>query len=256
MLVVLPELLEPSERDVVTLMTEARLGTRIDCEIHFTLASVDPAHSFSEPCTAILVNLQGCAAQFGRSLKIGTAVQLEDLPGRHKVSGRIVNCFWPGEFAKFWILGLALDTPGNVWGIKTPPDDWHIDVPTVQVERSTSSDRPLILCLEDDPSYLRLRKTVLEKNGYEIIGVSAAEDALLTLRSSPVCLVISDHMLRGTTGTALAGELKQIKPDVPIILHSGQQPDTLENVDVFINKEVSTQEFLALVRDVVQRSSS
>ncbi|MCU1269201.1 MAG: hypothetical protein JWN74_495 [Acidobacteriaceae bacterium] len=88
------------------------------------------------------------------------------------------------------------------------------------------------------------------------IGVRTAKDALRTVRDAPVCLVISDHMLHGTTGTALAGELKLIKPEVPVILYSGQQPDTLENVDVFINKNVSTQDFLALVRDVVKRYSA
>lgn len=197
MLVLLPELLEPSERDVVTLMIEARLGTRIDCEIPLTLTSLDTSAPFSEPCSAILVNLQGCAARFGRRLEVGTAVRLEHLPNDRSVTARVVNCFWPGEFAKFWILGLALDEPGNVWGVESPPDDWTIDIPTVKVEKDTPAVGPLILCLEDDPSYLRLRKAVLEKNGYRVIGVTTPREALSTLGSSPVSLVISDHMLRG-----------------------------------------------------------
>ena len=77
-----------------------------------------------------------------------------------------------------------------------------------------------------------------------------------TLREAPVCLVLADHMLRGTTGTALAAKMKRIKPDVPVVLYSGKQPDTLSNVDVFINKDVSTQDFLGLVRDVIKRYSS
>jgi len=174
-----------------------------------------------------------------------------------------VNCFWPGEFAKFWVLGLALDEPGNVWGIETPPEDWHTRsaLPSGAAKdlastKPTPSARPLILCLEDNESYLRLRKAVLKKNGYHVIGVSTVKDALGTLRDAPVCLVISDHMLHDTTGTAVAGELKKIKPEVPVILYSGQQPGTLENVDVFINKNVSTQDFLGLVRDVVKRYSA
>jgi hypothetical protein len=53
-------------------------------------------------------------------------------------------------------------------------------------------------------------------------------------------------MLRGTTGTDLTAELKCIKPEISIILYSGQQPDRPENVDVFINKNVPTQYFLDL----------
>jgi CheY-like chemotaxis protein len=116
--------------------------------------------------------------------------------------------------------------------------------------------RPLILCLEDDESYLRLRKAVLERDGYNVIGVSAEKEALSTLCEAPVCMVLADHMLRGTTGTALAAKMKRIKPDVPVVLYSGKQPETLTNVDVFINKDVSTQDFLGLVRDVMKRYSS
>lgn len=244
-------------------MFSHRRGTRVSCEIPITLTRLDAVHLFSEPCVLILVNPQGCAARFALPLTVGAAVQLEGLPVKRKVTARVVNCFWPGEFAKFWVLGLALDEPGNVWGIETPPEDWHTR-PTppsgtakdLASTKSTPSARPLILCLEDNESYMRLRKAVLEKNGYRVIGVSTVKDALGTLREAPVCLVISDHMLRGTTGTDFVSEMKHIKPDVPVVLYSGKQPDALENVDVFINKDVSTQDSLVLVRDVVKRYSS
>jgi hypothetical protein len=32
------------------------------------------------------------------------------------------------EGGKFWLLGLALHEPGNVWGIAIPPEDWRLDV--------------------------------------------------------------------------------------------------------------------------------
>ncbi len=93
-----------------------RAGTRIRCEIPITLTSVDPAHPFSEPCLIILVNPQGCAARFRRPLEIGAAVQLEGLPAGTRVTARVVNCILIGEYEKLWLLGLALDEPGNVWG--------------------------------------------------------------------------------------------------------------------------------------------
>jgi hypothetical protein len=84
---------------------------------------MDGVHPFSEPCVVILVNPYGCAARFGRALEIGAVVQLEGLPVRERVSARVVTGIHL-EYEKFWILGLALDEPGNVWGIKTPPEDW------------------------------------------------------------------------------------------------------------------------------------
>jgi hypothetical protein len=49
---------------------------------------------------------------------------LDDLPAGTSATARVVNCIQIGEYEKFWLLGLALDEPGNVWGITTPPEDW------------------------------------------------------------------------------------------------------------------------------------
>ena len=86
--------------------------------------SLDPLHPFSEPCQIILVNLRGCVVRFSRSVEIGMAVHLEGLPTADKVTGRVVNCISLGEHEKLWLLGLALDEPGNVWGIEPVPEDW------------------------------------------------------------------------------------------------------------------------------------
>ena len=126
----------------------------------------------------------------------------------------------------------------------------------MQPEKPPPSLRPLILCLEDDQSYLYLRKAVLEKAGYDVIGVSTASEALETLREAPVCLVLADHMLRGTTGVEVAAKMKKIRPDVPLILYSGTNPDSMKNVDLFINKDVPTSKFLAILRDVLSRYCS
>ena len=218
-----------------------RSGTRINCEISARLDLLDSIHSPSEPCLIILVNPLGCAARTNRPLEVGTRVRLEGLPVR-EVTARVVNCISVAGSGNLWLLGLALDEPGNVWGITTPPEDWHADLPI----------RPLILWLENNEFYLRLRKAALEQDGYSVIGLSTAQDALATLRDAPVCMVLAGHMLRGATGAALASKMKRIKPDVPVVLYSGKS-DKLENVDAFINKDVSTHDFLVLVRGIVKR---
>jgi hypothetical protein len=101
-----------------------RRGTRISCHIRLTLTSLDAARPFSEPCLVVLVNPQGCGLRFGRPLEIGTRVRLEGLPAKPSVTAQVVNCVSLGEYEKFWLLGLALDDPGNVWEIEKPPRDW------------------------------------------------------------------------------------------------------------------------------------
>jgi len=75
----------------------------------------------------------------------------------------------------------------------------------------TIASKPLILCVEDNEIYLRPRKAVLEQAGYAVLSASTGTEAMEILRDAPVCLVLSDHMLRGTTGTFLAKQMKKIK---------------------------------------------
>ena len=110
-----------------------------------------------------------------------------------------------------------------------------------------------ILCVEDNKTYLRLRKAVLEREGYTVLTATTGKEALAVLRHEQVCLVLSDHMLRGTTGVALAGHMKKLKPHVPVVLYSGQAPDAMENVDCFISKGESVASFLSIISGLIKR---
>jgi CheY-like chemotaxis protein len=229
-----------------------RQGTRIKCEIPLTLISLDPDHPFSGPCLAILANPNGCAVRCNHSLDVGTAVRLEGMPTEGVITARVVNCISLGPYEKVRVLGLVLDRPGNVWGIKNPPQDW---LPK-SLSTISAIPKPLILCLEDNPKYLALRKKVLEHEGYEVISVTTAGEAVKALRQFPICATIADHHLQGATGTQLARDMKKIKPHVPIILFSGAVPKNLDGVDVYLNKAESAAKFLDIVRAVVERYRS
>src|SRR5437667_12294360 len=99
------------------------------------------------------------------------------------------------------------------------------------------SSRQTILCVEDNQAYLRLRKAVLEREGYLVLTATTGSEALAIMRKQQVCLVLSDHMLSGTTGTALADQLKAIQPTVPFVLYSGTVPNKQGKVDCFISKD-------------------
>ena len=97
---------------------------------------------------------------------------------------------------------------------------------------------------------------ILGRQGFQVLQASTVETALETMREAPISLVISDHFLRGASGTELAEKLKMLKPTVPILLHSGAHPETMKNVDAFLNKGEPIAEFLRVVRDLVRRFSS
>jgi CheY-like chemotaxis protein len=121
------------------------------------------------------------------------------------------------------------------------------------IASSNQSFPPAILCVEDDSTYLRLRKTLLEKEGYLVFTASTGSRAVALMQRVPVSLVLSDHMLRGTTGIALAHQLKAIKPHVPFVLNSGTVPDIMGDADCFISKDETVASFLSIIKSLIKR---
>lgn len=113
-----------------------------------------------------------------------------------------------------------------------------------------------ILCVEDEESALTLRKTILEQNGFFVLAAHTAAQALALFRANPIGLVIADHMLRGESGLALAAEIKRLKPTVPIVMLSGATPESMNDIDCFIQKTEPISSVLAIVHDLIGRSRS
>lgn len=101
-----------------------RRMTRVRVEIPVRLATLAPAPLFAEQTHTLVVNPQGCGVKLSRALDPGTRVLLDGLPGDVHVNARVANCLPLGTDGKFFLLGLALEIPGNVWGIQKPPADW------------------------------------------------------------------------------------------------------------------------------------
>ena len=101
-----------------------RRSTRIRAQIPLRVTSLDPAIQFSESGHTLVVNTQGCGVRLSRALEPGLAVSLDELPARQSVTARIANCVPLGSGGQWWMVGIALDEPGNVWGIHPTPADW------------------------------------------------------------------------------------------------------------------------------------
>jgi CheY-like chemotaxis protein len=101
-----------------------------------------------------------------------------------------------------------------------------------------SDSKPVILCVDDEPNSLVLRKLVLQKAGYEVVTANSAIAAMDVLASSRVDLVLSDQLMPGLTGTELARQIKNRWPSLPVILISGvnEIPADAEVADLFMSK--------------------
>ena len=80
-----------------------------------------------------------------------------------------------------------------------------------------------ILVVEDEVSLRELVTRVLRQCGYHVLGVTSAEEAMLAAheRSGPIDLLLTDIVMPGLNGVALASELRQARPELAVLFMSG-----------------------------------
>jgi CheY-like chemotaxis protein len=101
-----------------------------------------------------------------------------------------------------------------------------------------SQGRHVILCVDDEPTALILRKLVLQRAGYEVITASSGKQALELAGSQVIDLLLSDQLMPGMTGTQLAREIRARLPNARIVLISGvnEIPPDADVADIFLSK--------------------
>jgi hypothetical protein len=103
-----------------------RRSTRVRVEIPVSVTSLDRTRPFADKCMVLIVSAQGCGFQSSRALQIETPIMISDLPGGGSVTARVANCLPLGNDGKYFLVGAALYTRGNVWQIANPPEDWNV----------------------------------------------------------------------------------------------------------------------------------
>lgn len=79
----------------------------------------------------------------------------------------------------------------------------------------------LLLCIDDTLPVLNVLACVLEEYGYSVLISSDVQHGLRLFQTKEVHLVILDQEMPEMNGHEVAQQMKQIKPAVPIIIHSG-----------------------------------
>ena len=114
--------------------TQKRRSTRIVQAVPLTVTGVDAlGQPFKERTTTVMVNCHGCKYQSKHYVPKNSMVTLDiptPEPGRppHSVQGRVVWVQRPRTVRELFQIGLEFETPGNVWGIAFPPDDWQASI--------------------------------------------------------------------------------------------------------------------------------
>ncbi|HEX4038343.1 MAG TPA: response regulator [Acidobacteriaceae bacterium] len=113
-----------------------------------------------------------------------------------------------------------------------------------------------ILCVDDNEQTLAVRKFLLETRGYRVAAALNGEQALERFREGGVDLVLGDVLMPGMDGNEMVRQMKEIAPEVPMILISGtvKSFDRANRADAFLPKGASTPvEMLERIRVMIAR---
>jgi DNA-binding response OmpR family regulator len=107
-----------------------------------------------------------------------------------------------------------------------------------------------LLCIHRDPAQLSL----LKENGYELATATNGSDGLRLFMSRHVDAVVLEYQLGLSEGAAIANELKQVRPDVPIVMlvdHLELPASALNSVDALVVKSDGAHFLWATVHFIV-----
>lgn len=99
-----------------------------------------------------------------------------------------------------------------------------------------------VLCVEHYPAHLTTLQNMLERAGYEVTGASSGQQAVSLFAAQQFHGVLLEYDLPDQTGISVRGDLKRMKPEVPILLFAGVGPQTpilLRFFDAYVHHERS-----------------
>jgi PAS domain S-box-containing protein len=176
----------------------------------------------------------------------GTGLGLATVFGVVKQSGGSIYVYSEeGAGTTFKIYLPAAEAPA-------PPE-----APPAQVEPSAEAGRETILVVEDDERVRDLVQIMLAAAGYEVLAAGDAAEAEQIAVTRQVDLVITDVVMPGVSGQALAERLAEVAPATRILFMSGYSDEAVYHHGIirpdaaFIEKPFSARVLAGKVRETL-----
>jgi CheY-like chemotaxis protein len=139
-----------------------------------------------------------------------------------------------------------------------------------QEEESQALDQVLplgsesILWVDDEPLLAGVGKTLLERLGYRVEACTSGREALERFRQRPAGfdLLVTDQTMPGLTGQELALRLRELRPELPVLLCTGYSSPALEDralaagVTRILQKPLLSGELAQAVREALDRPAA
>ncbi|MDA8163739.1 MAG: CHASE domain-containing protein [Desulfobacteraceae bacterium] len=162
-------------------------------------------------------------------------IEVESVPGR----GSAFHIYFPSTTAR-------------------PSDEEH------RGAASIPSGSETILLVDDEPGVLATLERMLTSLGYQVTAAISSTTALEIFRSgnTDFHLVVTDQAMPQLAGTDLAHQLRELRPEIPVILCTGYSTAIHEGnfrnfgIQALIMKPCTREELGRIVRQVLDRSAT
>lgn len=119
-----------------------------------------------------------------------------------------------------------------------------------------TDSRPKILSIDDNHSLNSMRQMVLAVSGFDCDLAATAEQALAMVLTCNYDVVLLDYYLPGTTGSQVANTIKTLRPEIPIIVVTGEElHEHSDAVHSYMIKGEGPEVLLAKLHSVVSSKS-
>jgi CheY-like chemotaxis protein len=98
-----------------------------------------------------------------------------------------------------------------------------------------------VLVVDDEPVSRDVVSKYLVADGHRVMTAASGHEALATFAAHHFDLLLTDHGMPGMSGVQLASQIKQIRPNQPVILLSGSTLTTGDKpsvVDLMLSKPI------------------
>ena len=86
------------------------------------------------------------------------------------------------------------------------------------------SVQPTLLIVDDDVSNLASLVKVFDKLAVRVIAATSGEEAIKSVRDTPIDIILTDLMMPGMDGIELLKNVKAIAPDTEVIMMTPTRP--------------------------------
>jgi CheY-like chemotaxis protein len=146
---------------------------------------------------------------------------------------------------------------------------FHVYLPKADASTPAQAEAPKpilggserVLLVDDEPMLASVGQQTLQRLGYDVVSRTSPIEALELFKAKPghFDLVVTDQTMPGLTGDALARELMNIRPGLPVIICTGYsqiidaERAAQIGIKAFVMKPILIHELAAAVRKALGR---